>query len=178
MEKYLHRVVGLYVSRQDASLVVARLDSVGVPASKIRVIEPDIREAPQQSAATTRHIGELIRNWRQTWSDRDRLKAEALAKTGDVWTRERSIYYDDSQIMEQQRETIHYCRHCNGVLTISTESGGSRSRGNTAFAAVVGPESCPGCRAQAKEAVVGAKRQGRHRHYILQDRREDTTERL
>ena len=141
-----------------------------------RVIEPDIGEAPRQTQATTRNIGELIRTWRQTWSDRDRLKAEALAKTGEVWTRERGIYYDDSQIMEQQQETIRYCRHCKGVLTISTESSGARSRDKTAFAAVTGPEACPECRRKAKEALIRAKRLGQHQLYILQDRREDTTE--
>ena len=62
MEKYLHRVVGLYVSRQDASLVVARLDSVGVPASKIRVIEPDIGDgSPRATSDSDDVLQELLR---------------------------------------------------------------------------------------------------------------------
>ena len=142
------------------------------------MIEPDIREAPLQSRATTRYIGDLIRNWQQTWADRDRLKTEALSKTGGSWARERSIYYDDSQIMEQQREMIRYCPHCNGYLTISTESSGSHSREKKAFAAVVPAEACPECRMQAKDSLVKAKRAGQHQHYILQDRREDTTEKI
>jgi hypothetical protein len=143
-----------------------------------RVLEPDLDQAPKQSAATTKYISELMKNWRETWAARDRLKVEALAQTGDVWERERNIYYDDSQIMERQQETVHYCRHCNGYLTISTESSGSRAAPKSAFAAVLGQETCPACRDRGKEALVKAKREGFHQQYILQDRREDRLEKL
>lgn len=143
-----------------------------------RVLEPDIEQAPKQSGATTQYISELTKTWRETWADRTRLKAEALAKTGDVWGRERNIYYDDSQIMERQKETAHYCRQCNGYLTISTESSGSREASKTAFAVVLGQETCPACRGRGKDALVSAKRAGAHQQYILQDRREDKLEKL
>jgi len=143
-----------------------------------RVIEPNIDEAPMQSASTTRYIGELVRQWRQTWADRDRLKTEAIASTGGSWTRERSVYYDDSQIMERQQETLHYCRHCKGYQTISSESSGSYSFKKSAFAAVLGLEACPDCRRNGKESLIRAKQAGQHQYYILQDRQEDTTEKI
>ncbi len=42
MEKYLHRVLGLYVTKGDADSVVVRLGEVGVPASRVPVIEPGV----------------------------------------------------------------------------------------------------------------------------------------
>jgi hypothetical protein len=62
LEKFLHRVVGLYVSRQDASLVVARLDEVGIPASKIRMIEPAKGDgSPRATSDSDVVLQELLR---------------------------------------------------------------------------------------------------------------------
>lgn len=141
-----------------------------------RVLEPDLERAPVQSAATTATIDKLIKDWRGKWADRDRLRAEALARAGDFWRRERDIFYDDSQILERQQETIHYCKSCKGLLTISTESAGNRSVEKSAFAVVLGQDSCLVCRERGKDALLKAKRNGGHQHYILQDRRDDSVE--
>lgn len=143
-----------------------------------RVLEPDLDRAPVQSAATTATIDKLIKDWRGKWADRERLRADALNRAGDFWHREREIYYDDSQILERQRETIKYCKKCKGFLTISTEAAGNRSVQKSAFAVVLGQDACPICRERGKDALIKAKRNGTHQHYILQDRRSDSLERF
>jgi len=143
-----------------------------------RVLEPDLDRAPVQSASTTATIQKLIKEWRETWTVRERMKSDALARAGDFWNRERDIYYDDSQILERQRETVHYCKRCNGLLTISTKSAGNRSVEKSAFAVILGQDSCPVCRERGKDALIHAKRAGIHQHYFLQDRREDSLERI
>ena len=62
MERYLHRVVGLYVVRSDADPVVARLDELGVPPSKIRVIEPGFGNGSPRAAPDSDDVlQELLR---------------------------------------------------------------------------------------------------------------------
>ena len=152
------------------------LAMAGLNFDKVR--EPDLERAPSQSASTTAYIEKLIAEWRQKWQRRELLRAEAMAAAGDFWKRERDIYYDDSQILERQRETIHYCRKCRGVLTISTEAAGSRMMEKSAFAVVLGPDRCTACLERGKDSILKAKRHGIHQYYFLQDRKEDWVERI
>ena len=143
-----------------------------------RVLEPDLDQAPVQSAATTAYIQKLIGDWRGKWANREQLRRSAIAATGDCWQRERDIFYDDSQIMEHQRESIHYCPHCPGYVAISTESSGSRAGEKSAYAVVLQQESCPVCRERGKDALVKAKRQRDHQYFVLQDKKEDSCGRI
>jgi acetoin utilization deacetylase AcuC-like enzyme len=139
-----------------------------------QVVEPDIKECPRQSAANSAVIERLVRNWQQTWNDRNALKREALAKAGDFWQRKRQIYYDDSGISEHQRETVRICPKCRGHLLIETEAEGYSLGYQSAFAAVINRECCSQCRSDAYDAVHKAKKQGNHQHYYIQDKQEDT----
>lgn len=152
------------------------LAMAGLNFDKVR--EPDLERAPAQSASTTAYIEKLIAEWRQKWQHRELLRAEAMTAAGDFWKRERDIYYDDSQILERQRETIQYCRKCRGILTISTEAAGSRMMEKSAFAVVLGPDRCPACLERGKDSLMKAKRHGAHQYYFLQDRREDRVEKV
>lgn len=143
-----------------------------------RVVEPDLAKAPRQSDATTAYIRDMLGKWRDIWAARQALQADAMAKAGGSWSRKREIYYDDSQIMEQQQETIRYCAQCPGHLTVSTESAGSRQGGKSAFAAVLWPETCPACQKIARDEVARQKKYGRHQHYFIQDKREDMLEKI
>ena len=152
------------------------LAMAGLDYSQVR--EPDLERAPAQSDRVTAAIRQLTAEWREKWACRERLQTEAKARAGEVWKRERNIYYDDSQISEKQQETVHYCRHCQGYLSIATESTGAWSGGKSAFAVVLGRESCPICRERGKDALLKAKRAAVQKQYILVDRREDRTERF
>ncbi|QDR79764.1 histone deacetylase family protein [Sporomusa termitida] len=143
-----------------------------------RVVEPDIARCPRQSETNTRYIAKLVAEWQDIWRRRDELKREAVAKAGDLWQRRRNIYYDDSGIQEQQQETVRQCPFCQGYQTVATQAdsraGGSRS----AFAAIIPRQSCGVCRRQAQAAVHNAKQDGRHDHYYLQDKEQDTLEEI
>lgn len=141
-----------------------------------RVIEPDLKKAPRQSAETTAYIGDLIGKWKKVWAARDSLRAEELAKADGTWRRTRDIYYDDSQIMERQQEIIRYCKQCSGTLAISTESSGGRQGHKSAFAAVLGEDACPACRERARDEALKEKKQGRHDFCFIQDKRDDVLE--
>ncbi|HWR07928.1 histone deacetylase [Sporomusa sp.] len=143
-----------------------------------RVVEPDIERCPRQTEANTQYIARLVAQWQEVWSGRDELRRQAVAKTGDYWQRHRNIYYDDSGIQEQQSETVRLCPHCHGYQTVSTQAEGAPFGTKSAFAAVIPRQSCRICRSQAQDAVHKAKKDGRHDHYFLQDKEQDTLEKV
>jgi len=75
-------------------------------------------------------------------------------------------------------ERLRLCPHCRGFLTIATEAEGRSCGYQSAFAAALPSESCPKCRHDARDAVLAAKRQGKHQHYIIQDKENDLLERV
>lgn len=144
-----------------------------------RVVEPDIAAAPRGlSDGAMAYLKELVAKQGALWRDREQLSGAAVAKAGDFWTRRRGIYYDDSGISEQQLERLRLCPRCRGYLTVATEAEGHRSGYQSAFAAVVPRESCPACRQGARDAVLAARRQGKYQHYYIQDKENDSLERV
>jgi Deacetylases, including yeast histone deacetylase and acetoin utilization protein len=144
-----------------------------------RVVEPDIAAAPRGLSDSTRaYLKDLVARQGGLWQSRERLSREAAAGAGDFWTHRRSIYYDDSGISEQQVERLRLCPACHGFLTIATEAEGGSAGHQSAFIACLPRECCPACRQGAKDAVLAAKRQGGYRHYIIQDKENDSLERV
>jgi acetoin utilization deacetylase AcuC-like enzyme len=143
-----------------------------------RVIEPDHARCPRQSAATTNYIAKLVAEWQDIWQGRDRLRREAVAKAGDWWQQRRNIYYDDSGIQERQTETVRLCPRCHGYQLIDTQAQGYPFGMKSAFAAIIPRNSCPACRAQARDAVHKARQAGRHDCCFIQDKQEDRLEQL
>lgn len=144
-----------------------------------RVVEPDIDQAPRGLSDKYRaYLRELVARQGELWQNRERLSREAVAKAGDFWTRRRGIYYDDSGISEQQAERLRLCPRCQGYWTVATEAEGPGSRYQSAFAASLPRGACPQCRREAQDAVLAAKRQGQYQHYIIQDKDNDSLERV
>lgn len=143
-----------------------------------KVIEPDIRKCPTQPADVTRYINHLITEQQGMWASHEIRRREAVAKAGDFWQRTRNIYYDECGINEQQRETVRLCAKCSGYLTIETKGEGARRGANAAFIAVISRQACSHCRQMAIDAVYKAKKQGGFQHYFIQNKYEDTLEKL
>ncbi len=144
-----------------------------------RVVEPDINAAPRGLRDNVRsYLRELVARQGELWANRERLSGEAVARAGDFWTRRRGIYYDDSGISERQAERLRLCPRCRGYLTGATEAEGYRCGFQSAFAASLPRGACPQCRREAEDAVHAAKRQGRYQHYFLQDKDNDSLERV
>ena len=144
-----------------------------------KVIEPDIANSVRHQAdSTTAYIRNLIADRRAVWNARDSLQKEAIQKAGNLWRRQKGIYYDDSGIQERQTESVHICPHCRGYLTIATEAQGGRFACQSAFIAVSWRDSCGRCRAAARDEVMQAKKQRQYQHYFLQDLYQDTLEKI
>ncbi|MCE5287104.1 MAG: histone deacetylase [Pelosinus sp.] len=144
-----------------------------------KVVEPDLASLDlRQPEKNTLYIKKLVSDWQMIWSQRDKLKAAAIQKTGDFWQRRKSIYYDDSGIRESQQEKVRLCPKCHGFMTIATESEGYPSGYKSAFAAVITRNACPACAKAAYDAVWQAKKENKFQHYFVQDKQQDVLERL
>lgn len=144
-----------------------------------RVQEPDrAQQMPRQSRQVMASIEQLVAQWQNIWASREELRRQAINKAGDRWQRKRHIYYDDSGISERQVETVRQCPSCHGYLMMSTEAEGQRFGFQSAFAVVIPRQSCSACRRMAKDSILAAKRTGEYQHYILQDKENDTLEKV
>ena len=87
-----------------------------------RVIEPNYVEQ-HQSADVTRYIDDLILKWKKQWAQRDVIAQDELLGHTDRWVRDYSVYYDESGVQEQRRETVRL--YDNKVGWHSIESYGN-----------------------------------------------------
>ena len=142
-----------------------------------KVVEPDIERAPRQPAANATHIRGLVEYWQEHWENRAALREAAIREAGDFWERRRRIYYDDSGIVELQKESLRVCRDCAGFYTVGSEAEGGDFGHKSAFAAVIPREACPRCTREARDAVMRERKGGRYDWYYVQDRPQDVLER-
>ncbi len=70
-----------------------------------RVIEPNYVEQ-HQSADVTRYIDNLILKWKDQWARREEIARDELIGHKDRWVRDYSVYYDESGVQEERRETV------------------------------------------------------------------------
>lgn len=70
-----------------------------------RVIEPNYVEQ-HQSADVTRYIDDLILKWKDQWARREEIARDELIGHKNRWVRDYSVYYDESGVQEERRETV------------------------------------------------------------------------
>lgn len=69
------------------------------------VIEPNYVEQ-HQSADVTRYIDDLILKWKDQWARREEIARDELIGHKNRWVRDYSVYYDESGVQEERRETV------------------------------------------------------------------------
>ncbi|QCQ22838.1 histone deacetylase family protein [Desulfoglaeba alkanexedens] len=131
------------------------------------VREPDYDPVKiRQSEDTTQYIdslvGKVIEYWREC---PDILEKNRNTKKFDE--RERTIFYDTDNILENQRERIRVCRDCSGVLSVDSLT----DRGYHIFAVHVPRKACKACQELGREWFETANLRSYDRVF-LQDRLE------
>lgn len=142
------------------------------------VIEPDQTGLRRQDDRCNARVDELIRQIGDLWTNRQKLSREALAKCGDTWSRRKNIYYDEEGISEEQVETVHYCKQCNGYLTIQTAAENTRFGSQSAFIAIVEESTCPVCRQEAYDEALKAKKTAKWQYVFVQDKTKGNIENI
>ncbi|MDU6770622.1 MAG: histone deacetylase, partial [Veillonella sp.] len=69
------------------------------------VIEPNYVEQ-HQSTDVTRYIDDLILKWKNQWARREEIARDELNGHKHRWVRDYSVYYDESGVQEERRETV------------------------------------------------------------------------
>ena len=138
--------------------------------SYANVREPDMTGLKSQKEDCNARVDELIKVVGSMWKNRTALSKEALAKCGDSWSRRKNVYYDEEGISENQLETVHYCKHCEGILTISTDADNTRFGHQSAYIVSYDETTCEKCRKLAYDKALHAKKQKLGQYIFMQNR--------
>lgn len=142
------------------------------------VIEPDQTGLRKQDEKCNARVDELIRQIGDLWTNRQKLSSDALVKCGESWSRRKNIYYDEEGISEEQVETAHYCKQCNGYLTIQTAAENTRFGSQSAFIVIVDQCTCQACRQKAYDEALKKKKTGKWQHVFVQDKSQGNIENI
>ncbi|MEJ5299794.1 MAG: histone deacetylase [Thermodesulforhabdaceae bacterium] len=105
------------------------------------VKEPDYDpEKLRQTPDVTQHIKKVADRVMEYWHQVPEIK-EKLLNQGGIKERERTIYYDTDNILENQREKIRVCTDCSGVWAIESWT----DRGRRIYAVHVPRKACSTC---------------------------------
>lgn len=132
------------------------------------VIEPNFAEDKiRQSTKVTSYIKELTSEILALWQNKAKLKAK-LYPPQEVYSVKRTVYYDTSNIREEQTRDYYACQTCNGIHTITSKN----DRGAHIFAVTIPFNSCAKCLKQGKDTYNGASNKEFSKVY-LQNKKED-----
>lgn len=71
------------------------------------VVEPQYDPALyKQTPEVSAYIDDLIEKWQAQWAQRKEMAQEAFQKYGSMWYNSRAIYYDETGIQEERKESI------------------------------------------------------------------------
>ncbi|MBW1974251.1 MAG: histone deacetylase [Deltaproteobacteria bacterium] len=111
----------------------------GMDYSTVR--EPDYDfEKLRQSSAITDHIRKVCDRVMDYWQEAPSLR-EQMLDSGGITERERTIYYDTDNILENQKEKIVVCRDCPGVWSVESWT----DRGKRIYAVHIPRKACEKC---------------------------------
>ena len=132
------------------------------------VKEPDydsakIRQSPDVSESI-RQVGETILSY---WQQREHIQEQVQSK-GEIFERQREIFYDTDGIAETQTEQVKACAECGGAWQIDSSS----DRGQHILAVHIPVSVCESCRNLGHRWYDQAETQ-RFDFKFLQDRSTD-----
>lgn len=143
-----------------------------------KVVEPDQSELRPQDERCSKRVEQLITATGELWRTRLATRKALLAKCGSIWSRRKNIYYDEEGIREEQVETVHYCPHCRGYLTLQTAAEGTRFGDQSAFIVSLPREACPNCRQAAYDEALREKNKHKWQYVLVQHSADGTIENL
>lgn len=132
------------------------------------VIEPNFtKEKIKQKDEVTNYIKEIVELIKYNYFNKDKLKKEVYEANKDI-TEYKRIYYDTSNILENQEITYKYCNKCRGLEIIK-----STSNKNMSFIGVEIPlKACNECVNKGYK-MYNSYNDKKYKYYHLKDRYND-----
>jgi|SRR5690554_259728 len=110
------------------------------------VIEPDFKKNKiKQSKEITTYIEKLSNNILNIWKNKDIILKETFPKQ-DIYTFKHNVYYDTSNIQEQQTRKYYSCSKCQSISTIESKN----NLGKHIFAITIPIDCCKSCLLKGK----------------------------
>lgn len=132
------------------------------------VREPDYQpEKLRQGPQITRQIEAVVEEALRVWRNGPETRAKHREKNRYA-ERDRHIFYDTDQIVENQREILHLCPDCPGTLIIDS----SADTGSRIYAVHIPRKACGDCVSAGYEFYERAET-WRYTSVFLQDRTTD-----
>src|SRR5690554_197506 len=131
------------------------------------VIETDFKESKiTQSNEVTKYIEELTKVILSNWKNKEKLRE---AKYGNLKyiKEEKRIYYDTSNIMENQTITYKTCKKCSGVTKLESKS----NKGDHILGITIPLDSCSECENEGIKLFNDPDK--RYKNIYLQNRIKD-----
>ena len=110
------------------------------------VVEPDFNISKiTQPKDITNYIKEMSDYILDIWKNKEEIKKKTYEKK-DVYTFDRNIYYDTSNISEQQTRKFYRCDNCQGIDTIESKN----NLRDYIYAITIPIDSCEECLVKVK----------------------------
>ena len=136
------------------------------------VREPGSKPA-EASAAVQETVRRTVGLIQDAWSRRNEMERGLQFGSGPFFARQRHIYYDTDEIVEEQQEEIRRCDACSGYRVIHSTAAQSHRPGKRVGAVIIPWHACDHCRGEGMEAYTRME-PGRELQYVyLQDMEED-----
>ncbi|HBE80972.1 MAG TPA: histone deacetylase [Firmicutes bacterium] len=142
----------------------------GLDYSAVR--EPDT-QPPEAPTAVKEAVRRTVGFLQDTWGKRREKDLDSLYGCGPFFKRQRRIYYDTDEIMEEQQEEIRRCEQCSGYRVVLSAAAKSYRSGRRAAAVLIPWHVCKNCRDEAMEAFERLKPDRELEYVYLQDTADD-----
>lgn len=132
------------------------------------VIEPDFHISKiSQTKEVTNYIKDLSEQILYIWKNKEKL-AEQTFKKQDVYTFKRNVFYDTSNIREQQIRKYYSCEKCQSISTIDSKN----DKRDHIFAITIPRDSCEDCLKKGKDLYKNTSKND-YTQIFLQNKKED-----
>ena len=132
------------------------------------VIEPNYVEQ-HQSADVTRYIDDLILKWKDQWARREEIARDELIGHKDSWVRDYSVYYDESGVQEERRETVRLYSDKIGWHSIESYGNYGPYAKQSVYAMFIPWQADDATREEAFTEARRMKEQGGLNRYVVVD---------
>lgn len=133
-----------------------------------RVIEPNYVEQ-HQSADVTRYIDDLILKWKDQWARREEIARDELIGHKNRWVRDYSVYYDESGVQEERRETVRLYPDKIGWHSIESYGNCGPYAKQSVYAMFIPWQADDATREEAFTEARRMKEQGGLNRYVVVD---------
>ena len=133
-----------------------------------RVIEPNYVEQ-HQSVDVTRYIDDLILKWKDQWARREEIARDELIGHKDRWVRDYSVYYDESGVQEERRETVRLYPDKIGWHSIESYGNYGPYAKQSVYAMFIPWQADDATREEAFTEAHRMKEQGGLNRYVVVD---------